>query len=122
MTLREKLIGIRKRALPIAVVGSVALGMGVTCNSYFNPDTVQTHVRKLDHKMIKGHDTYLVFTDAGVFRNTDAKYRLKWNSSDLQNELIALQGQRVEIEKYGWRIGFRSQYENVVGVRPLNPQ
>lgn len=61
---------------------------------------------------------YLVFTDKGVFRNTDSKLlEFKWNSSDLYGELVP--GQRFTIRYYGVRFGFFSMYPNIVAVKPI---
>lgn len=115
MTLGDKLkIGL------VAVV--VAAIVAVPGYSYFVSDTVRTKVTSTEVKRYKNSDKYLVFTKAGVFENTDAWYRLKWNSSDMHNKAKGFVGQEVEIEKYGWRIPFLSMYENVVDVTPVNPK
>jgi hypothetical protein len=48
--------------------------------------------------------------------NSDAKYRLKFDSGTIQNEAIRLKGKTVRIKKYGWRIAIFSMYENVVKI------
>ncbi|MBI2668156.1 DUF1523 family protein [Candidatus Woesearchaeota archaeon] len=106
MTLLQKIVGI-----------GVGLGFLALGNSYFIPDSVVTRVIETQVKRYDDYDKYLVFTDAEVFENTDAWYRLKFRTSNLQAELMKLKGKCVEIDKYGWRIPAFSVYENIVGVK-----
>ena len=87
--------------------------------SYFPTDTATTRINETTVKRYDKKDVYLVFTDAGVFENTDAWYRLKFNSSDIQNEITKLKGKEVEITKYGCRFRPFSWYENIVGVKEV---
>ncbi|RJQ20006.1 MAG: DUF1523 family protein [Nitrospiraceae bacterium] len=89
--------------------------------SYFIADTVETVINDTEVKRYNGNDTYLVFTDYGVLQNTDARYRFKFNSSDIQNTCIRLKGKKAEIKKYGWRIRPLSWYENIVAVEEIAP-
>ena len=65
------------------------------------------------NKLIKGEDTYMVYTDSGVFVNDDCYWRWKWNSSDFQNELNHLSGKRVRIYYYWYRAPYMSWYPNI---------
>jgi hypothetical protein len=102
-----------------------SIGLGLTAivacagDSYFISDTVRTHIIDTGVKRYGDKEIYLVYTDAGVFKNTDALFRGKTKSSDMQGELMKLKGKEVDIEKYGWRIGILSAYENVVGVKEV---
>ncbi len=98
------------------VVGISALAIG---DSYFIPDSVVTVINDTQTKRYGKHDTYLVFTDDGVFKNTDAWYRLKFSSSDLQGRLMKLKGKKVEISKYGWRMPIFSSYENILEIKEV---
>ena len=60
--------------------------------------------------------TYLIFTDHGVFRNDDAGWFMKYNSSDLYGNLDV--GARYDIKVYGWRIPLVSMYPNIVNAHP----
>jgi len=91
------------------------------CYSYFVADKVQTVLNDTGVKRYNGNDIYLVFTDYGVLQNTDARYRFKFNSSDIQNTCIRLKGKTAEIKKYGWRIRVLSWYENIVAVEEVTP-
>lgn len=57
---------------------------------------------------------YLVFTDKGVFENTDSLLNWKFNSSDVYGELK--EGQTYEAQVYGWRVPFLSLYPNIVAI------
>lgn len=92
-------------------------------NNYFsNKDYTITVTDK--ERVVKniGEETtskYLVFTkldngETRVFENTDALVKLKFNSSDIQAELV--EGNTYNIKAYGWRIPILSAYENIVSV------
>ncbi len=55
---------------------------------------------------------YLVFTESGVYQNKDSILRLKFNSSDVYNQLK--EGKTYECDTFGWRIPFFSTYPNIV--------
>lgn len=58
---------------------------------------------------------YRVYTkQCGTLSNKDAWLRGKWNSGDLQGQLIAGHTYRVRIA--GWRLPFWSTFPNIVAV------
>lgn len=65
----------------------------------------------------QGGDKYLLYTDQGVFQNTDSIWAWKFRSSDLQAELR--DGGRYRCETQGWRIPFLSEYRNVLDCEPV---
>lgn len=103
----------------VAAVGLVGL-LGTCGYSRFVSDTITTRVVDTTVKRYGDTDKYLVMTENGTFENTDAFYRFKFNSSDIQGIAAANKGKRVELEKYGWRLGFMSWYENIVGITPIH--
>ncbi len=121
---RENLVTIAKNGLAGLVLVGALGGCGALGYNYFVPDTIDAKVTGAEVKRYGGKDMYIVFTmdDKGethVFRNTDAWYRLKFRSSDLQAEIGALEdtGITVEITKYGWRIPLLSKYENIIDIQ-----
>ena len=110
-------MGIGEKIVSIAIAGVALAGVGVV--SYFVSDTVDTRIIDTQVKRYNNSDKYLIYTDSGVFENTDAWYRFKFRSSDLQSQAMKLKGKKARIEKYGWRNGFFSLYENVVEIKPL---
>lgn len=113
---RKNLVERLKIGVGATVLGITALAGGY---SYFIPDKVTTQIVGTDIKRYDSSDKYLVNTTVGTFENTDAWYRFKFNSSDVQGEIKGLLGKTVEIEKYGWRIPFFSMYENIVEVKQI---
>lgn len=115
----ELVTKIRNWAIGVGIAAAVA----TAGYSYFIPDTIRT---KINDTQVKRYyysdDKYLIFTDDGVFENTDAWYRLKFRTSDMQGRLMKLKGREVEITKYGWRNGLFSWYENIVDVNEIQPE
>ena len=65
-----------------------------------------------------GESKYLVFTEEhGVFRNTDALWQSKVNSSDVQGEIEL--GKTYRAKVYGWRIPRLSEYPNILSVEEV---
>lgn len=64
--------------------------------------------------------TYLIYTDRGVFRNDDAGWFLKYDSSDFYGDLDI--GKRYRLKVYGWRIPFFSMYPNIVRMKEMPEQ
>ena len=113
-----------RKSIFSGIVGvGILAAAGFAAASYFIPDTVRT--------VIIGTEVYgdrdLVLTEAGTFQNTAAWYRLKVRTSKLQRKIGALKGKKVDIKKYGWRVGpYRAGnlaelawYENIVGVEEV---
>jgi predicted membrane protein len=70
-------------------------------------------------KNSKEHSKYLIFTEAEngdvrVFKDTDALFRGKFNSSDIYGEIKV--GKTYQFKTYGFRIPFLSFYENITDV------
>lgn len=102
----------------LVVLGLMTASLYPTC-SYLREDSVVTRINETVVKRYGDEDKYLIFTDAGVFENTDAWYRLKFRSSDLQAKIMELKGEEVEITKYGWRFPPFSWYENIIAVEEV---
>jgi len=61
--------------------------------------------------------TYLIYTNRGVFRNDDARWFLKFDSSDFYGNLE--KGKSYDLKVYGWRIPIFSMYPNIVRMREV---
>lgn len=89
--------------------------------TYGTKTTQVVTVKTLDHKIYGSGDditdTYLVFTSNGVFKNSDSFLYWKFNSSDVQNDLV--EGQTFEIKYYGWRVPFLSWYPNIISAKAI---
>ena len=71
-----------------------------------------------DKKTEKVASTYLIFTDHGVFRNDDAGWFVKFDSSDFYGNLDV--GKHYDLKVYGWRISMLSMYPNIVRMKEVN--
>ncbi|HTP05475.1 MAG TPA: DUF1523 family protein [Nitrospirota bacterium] len=102
-------------------IKAILIGIGIcivmVLYSYFVSDTIVTRIT--DAQMTKVDGRFMIATEARPFVNFDAKYRFKFNSGTVQNDAIRLKGKLVKIHKYGWRIPFYSQYENVVEIEEV---
>ncbi len=91
------------------------------CYVYTTGGTIDTRIKKVDHKLVgQGKDMkdiYLVFTEDGVYRNTDSWWWLKFNSSDVQNACD--EGKKCRLRYYGWRVPILSWYPNIISATPL---
>lgn len=109
---KAKLAGI------VVLLAVVAFLANPNCDiDYYNVTVTDKQV-----KMINGKDVYLIFTvdDKGkphVFRDEDTKMYMKFNSSDIYAQLQ--NGKRYRIKTVGWRLTFKSTYENILKVEPL---
>ena len=85
---------------------------------HFNRDTIKVTVKKSERVTTGSGENisnkYLIFTDKGVFENTDSFVEFKFNSSDLYSEIE--EGKSYNFKVYGWRIPFFSMYKNVVKI------
>lgn len=84
---------------------------------YGTSDTVTFKVEDKERVCSGGENPsckYLVYTDAGTFKNTDALLQLKFNSADLQGALKV--GKVYQAKIYGWRSGFFSMFPNIVSI------
>lgn len=57
---------------------------------------------------------YLIFTDRGVYENTDTLLFGKFNSSDIYGELKP--GHTYRLKVNGWRVQVTSSYPNILAV------
>lgn len=78
---------------------------------------ISTESDKADGKVVS---TYLIYTDQGVFRNDDAGWFMKYNSSDVYGNLD--KGTRYTMKVYGWRIPIFSMYPNIVRAEEVKTE
>jgi len=106
--------GLSTRLKIKAVLIGIVVCILAVLYSYFVADTITTRIT--DAQMMKVDGKFMIATEDRPLVNYDAKYRFKFNSGTVQNDAIKLRGKLVKIKKYGWRIPFFSQYENVVKI------
>jgi hypothetical protein len=60
---------------------------------------------------------YRIETEDETFKNVDAPFLGKWDSSDVQRK--ATIGKEHTITAYGWRVPFLSMYRNIVTLKVI---
>ena len=92
---------LKKLKVRMFLAGIIA-GILMVLKSDFIRDTVMT--RTTDAQMTKVDGKFMIATEDRPFVNEDASYRLKFDSGNVQNDVIRRRGTVVKIRKYGWRI------------------
>jgi hypothetical protein len=115
-----------KRILLIGIPALILIGLMFTNAPYqwltqrtiedvlIKDKQISTESDKAKGKVVS---TYLIYTDHGVFRNDDAGWFMKYNSSDVYGNLD--KGVRYRMKVYGWRIPILSMYPNIVRVEAV---
>lgn len=98
-------------------IGLIALALLVI--TYFTVPywTYETKVVNIVNTAVKQNGEtgkYLIFTEQGVYENTDTWYYFKFNSSDVQ--AVMMRPGKVRIKFYGFRVPFFSKYQNIVSA------
>lgn len=100
-----------RRIIAMVFLGVFLLSVMSGC-SYISAREVTATVKDKE-RIVKGDDSYyLVFTDKGVFQNSDITIRFKFRSSDLQGKLE--KGKTYKFLICGWRIPIGSAYPNII--------
>jgi hypothetical protein len=93
------------------------------CGRYTKKETITTKV--VDKERITKSDGdgnidsyYLIFTEAGTYKLEDELMYLNFNSSDWYGKLRS--DSTYTFDVIGYRIGFLSEYPNIVGIKGLN--
>lgn len=94
----------------IIVIGAAFLMMR-GCYVYSTNGTTTVTVERLTNKITGDSDTYLVFTDKGVYQVSDSWLRGQVRSSDLWGSLK--EGKRYHIHYFGWRVPLFSWYPTI---------
>lgn len=96
-------------ALALALIGYVSVRIYRAVGTHRSETfTVEKSERIAEYKSGR----YLIFTDRGVYENTDSFLNGKFNSSDLYNQLKP--GNKYTCDTIGWRVGLLSWYPNVL--------
>jgi hypothetical protein len=102
--------------LPILGLALLFLG-GATLN-YASTETVQVVVESKERTTTGTGENrrsfWIVFTEDEVFKNSDNFLFLKFNSSDIQRQLVV--GQTCQVKVNWFRVPFLSMYRNILKV------
>ncbi|MEU1880876.1 hypothetical protein ABZ470_26515 [Streptosporangium sp. NPDC020072] len=93
------------------LVLAVVIGLIKTSTGRVETATVESKERVCDSSR---NCRYLIFTDQGVYENTDALLSGKFNSSDIYGALKPGHTYRFKIN--GWRIPATSSYPNILSI------
>lgn len=96
----------------IIILGFVATPMIIS--SYH----VEYHTITVEEKGVKHYDdddTYLIYTDNGVYSVEDEILRLHFNASDVYSELKV--GETYTVKTTGFRIHILSVYKNIIEIK-----
>jgi hypothetical protein len=125
LALKQKLFSKLRRILIVGIPSVIVIGLLFTNApyQYLTARTIENVLIK-DKQITTTSDTkdgtvkstYLIYTDHGVFRNDDAGWHLKFDSSDVYAMLD--RDQRYNLKVYGWRIRILSMYPNIVKAVP----
>lgn len=104
--------------LKLFALGACLSGIGTcTYHTSIKEDQATFTINKMEIKRDGDCDRYLIFTDKGVFENTDSLFKFKFNSSDMHNELQP--GKTYKATIVGPRIRFLSMYPNVIKAQEV---
>lgn len=102
--------------ITILILGMLAISSAAI--AYLTDDITTITVNEKERIMTGSGENmsskYLIFTEQGVYQNTDTIWYWKWNSSDVYNQLK--EGQEYEVKVYGFRVPFLSWYKNIVEI------
>jgi len=103
----------KKQTLHIFVFIMVLLGLIYPNVIWTSSEDITITIKKAEYHDQEGK--YFVHTDREVFENVDSWLCLKFNSPDVQKELIV--GVTYTVKVSGWRWEFFSMYRNIILVR-----
>lgn len=104
-------------ALSIILVLILIFGFPFIKNVMTHRD-VDFTVTKSERIVTNNDSKYLVFTDNGVYENTDTIWNGKFNSSDLYANIK--EGKKYTCDVVGWRVPFLSWYPNLISCEEHN--
>jgi hypothetical protein len=113
------------RLIITLVIVSIIAAIIFEISKYNNRETVTTKVVGKERIVESNSDNsiisyYLVFTEAGTFKLEDDIVYGNFRSSDWYGDIKS--DEVYEFEVIGWRIGYISEYPNIVNYKQLNIQ
>lgn len=104
----------------ILIVACAALAAVGIVGAYEAVNPTKDVTVTVTDKVVKNSDkssTYLIFTNKGVYEDSDTLINGKWNSSDIYNELQV--GKTYTLHVRGIRNHVLSWYPNILTVKPV---
>ena len=111
---------ISKRWVAAIVALFILLFVGSGIFAYATEEQVRFKVTKVERVQKSESGYYLIFTDRGVYKNSDSLWYMKFDSSDLYARLDTgqMDGTQINATVDGWRVPFLSMYPNIVEAQP----
>lgn len=104
------------KKLIISAIALIAIGSAFYYNTV---EEIEIKVNDKEHVMYRNgsdlEDKYMVYAEGEVFENTDDLFYLKFNSSDVQNELKVDSSYTIKV--IGWRIPAMSMHRNIISIK-----
>jgi hypothetical protein len=107
-----------RRIIPIVVIVMIIIAIVYEITRYSNKETITAKV--IDKERITTSDSegrvdsyYLIFTDKGSFKLEDELFYGNFRSSDWYGQLR--KDSTYTFDVIGYRIGYLSEYQNIVG-------
>jgi hypothetical protein len=102
----------------LLIVGAIAFEIFAVTHKTNVTFTVSDKTVKMDCSGKHGCSSkYLIFTDHGVYQDTDSLFYLKFNSSDVYGMLK--RNHTYNCKTYGFRIPLISHYKNLVSCKEV---
>lgn len=96
----------------VIIVVAVILGSVKLVGRFNTEPVVATVTEKGERCASRDSCKYMIYTDKGVYQNTDSLLYWKWDSAEVYNELKV--GKTYNLTVAGWRVPFLSWFPNVV--------
>lgn len=82
--------------------------------AYSTDKEVTVTITNKENIVSNNDSKYLIFTNNGVYQNSDTMWYWKWDSSDFYNQIEI--GKEYTFRVYGFRIPFLSMYKNIIEI------
>ena len=99
------------------IAGIIVFTLFITLSamySYGTKETMTCNVKNKERVFTKDRSKYIIFCENEVLEDTDTLWYLKFNSSDVYNDLDI--GKEYKLDVYGWRIPVLSAYRNIIRI------
>lgn len=110
--MRNSIFGIAL-VVVLLFIGAITVGIWLS----FNDTVVSATVTDKIVKQYKDDSKYLIFTDKGVFENTDSLLRWKWDSSDFYGKIM--KDHKYNFTIIGLRVPIFSIYPNLIKIEEV---
>ena len=101
-----------KKFIQISIMLAALFLIGYAIGGYLLKEKVTATIVKTE----RVSDTYLIFTNKGVYSDKDDWRFFKFNSSDMYNKFSQKIRKPVTFEVTGFRVPFLSWYQNIIWV------